>query len=179
MRQSIVLAGAAMALAAAPVLLSPTAARAQAPTRIDIAIGKTDFISQVNPATDFRLDVRSGLSLLPLMQRYFTLQPFLGVEATTRDSFWGGAGLELDAHWGHWFISPTIAVGGYSRGQGKNLGSTLEFRTTAEAGWRFDNGLRVGMIFSHTSNANIVRINPGTEALLVSMQVPVGALLGN
>lgn len=164
---------------AAGVAFVPIAASAQTPARLDLAVGRTDIISQDVPATDFRADYRSGLSLLPFAQRLFTLQPFVGVEVTNKGSFWGGAGLELDAHWGHWFISPTVAVGGYDKGNGKDLGSTLEFRTTAEAGWQFDNGLRVGVIFSHISNANIVRHNPGTEALLLSVQVPIGALFGD
>lgn len=164
---------------AAGVALAPVAALAQTPTRLDIAIGRTDIISQDVPATDFRADLRSGISLLPFAQRLFTLQPFIGLEATSKGSFWGGAGVELDAQFGHWFISPTVAVGGYDKGNGKDLGSTLQFRTTAEGGWQFDNGLRVGLIFSHTSNANIVRHNPGTEAVLLSVQVPIGALFGD
>ncbi len=178
MRKPALIAAAAAALAVT-VALAPAPARAQATTRLDIAVGQTDFLSQDVPATDFRADLRSGLSLLPFLQKFFTLQPFVGVETSSKGSFWGGAGLELDAHWGHWFISPTVAVGAYDKGQGKDLGSTLEFRTTAEGGWQFANGLRLGLIFSHTSNANIVRRNPGTGALLVSLQVPIGALFGN
>ncbi|MDE2008287.1 MAG: acyloxyacyl hydrolase, partial [Rhodospirillales bacterium] len=72
-----------------------------------------------------------------------------------------------------------VGVGAYAKGRGKDLGNALEFRTTAEGGWQFDNGARLGVLFSHTSNANIVQKNPGTEALLVSLQVPIGALFGN
>ncbi len=172
-------AGGLAALACAVVALAPHAARAQAPARLDLAVGQTDFIRNVVSAADFRADYRSGLSLLPFAERLFTLQPFIGIEGTSRGSFWGGAGVELDASWGHWFVSPTMAVGAFARGNGKNLGGTLEFRTTAEGGWQFDTGMRLGLLFSHTSNANIYNRNPGTEALLVSLQVPLGALLGN
>jgi hypothetical protein len=172
-------AGGLIALAGAAVALAPHAAVAQTPARLDLAVGQTDFIRNVVSAADFRADYRSGLSLLPFAERIFTLQPFIGIEGTSKGSFWGGAGFELDANWGHWFISPTIAVGAFDRGSGKNLGGTLEFRTTAEGGWQFDTGMRLGLLFSHTSNANIYDRNPGTEALLVSVQVPLGALLGD
>lgn len=177
MRNIAVVVGAA-ALASAPVILAASA-RAQTPARLDLAVGQTDFVRNVAPAVDFRADYRSGLSLLPFAERIFTLQPYIGIEGTNRGSVWAGAGLELDAHWGHWFISPTIGAGAYDKGSGKNLGGTLEFRTTAEGGWQFDTGVRLGLLFSHTSNANIVDHNPGTEALLVSLQFPIGALLGD
>jgi lipid A 3-O-deacylase len=179
LRKLTLIAGALTALAGVPVALAPSAARAQTPARIQVAVGQTDFISQDVPAIDFRGEYRSGLSLLPFWKQYFTLQPFIGIETTTKGSFWGGAGLELDWHFEHFFISPTVAIGGYHQGNGKDLGDILEFRTTMEFGWRFDNDMRLGIVFSHASNANIVHINPGTEALLVSMQVPVATLFGN
>ena len=180
MRKLTVIAAAApWPFRALAVPLTAASARTPTPARLDIAAGPTDVLARVRPAADFRLDYRSGLSLLPCLRHLFTLRPFVGAETTSRHSVWGGGGVELDAHWGQWFMSPTVAVSGYARGAGKKLGSIVGFRSTAEAGWRFDDGLRLSVLFSHTSNAGLTRSNPGTEALPVSVRVSIGALFGN
>ena len=155
-------------------------ARAADPPLISLGVGATDILNeQAKSAADFRLDYRSGLSLVPFFEDYFKIKPWAGVETTSRQSIWGGGGIVLEVPLGrHWVLTPNIGVGAYGRGNGKNLGSVFEIRSTFEGGYVFDNGTRLVASFGHTSNAGVTKHNPGTEAALFSIQVPLATLIG-
>ena len=67
------------------------------------------------------------------------------------------------------------SVMGYG-GNGKNLGSALEFKTGAEFAYRFQDHSRLGLQFDHISNAGITKRNPGTESLVLFWSFPIGAM---
>ena len=174
------LACAAVLLPFVPVLSGSSPARASGPDYILLGAGATDFIRQDPLAGDFRFEYRSGLSLLPFFEQYVQVKPWVGGELSTRGAGWGGVGILLDIPLGStpFFLSPSFGVGAYGRGHGKNLGSNVEFRSQFEGGYRFDDGKRVSLALSHISNAGLTRHNPGTEALVVNVQFPIGNLFG-
>ena len=57
------------------------------------------------------------------------------------------------------------------------LGSHIEFKTGAEIDLVFANGIRIGPVFDHVSNAGIGKHNPGEENLLLMVSVPLGTPL--
>ena len=73
-------------------------------------------------------------------------------------------------------LRPSFAVGAYADGNGKDLGGVLEFRSAIALAWRFDDRSRLGVEFSHLSNAGIYDTNPGTENLTVNYSVPLDRL---
>ena len=150
------------------------------PDLLSFGAGGTDVLNQqARAAADFRLEYRSGISLLPFGQDYLKVKPWAGIETSSRQSIWGGGGIWLDIPLGrHWVLSPNEGVGAYGQGNGKILGSVVEFRSAFEAGYVFDNGSRLVADFSHTSNAGITRRNPGTEAATISYQIPLTVLMG-
>ncbi len=166
----------AASLAAA--LLIAGEARAADPALVSLGAGATDLLNHApRLAADLRLEYRSGLSLLPLFEEWVMIKPWAGVETTTRLSIWGGGGIYADIPLGrHFVLSPSFGIGAYGQGNGKKLGSPLPFRSTFEAGYVFDDRSRVVAAFSHTSNGGAARHNPGTEAFVVSYQVPVAWL---
>ncbi|MDD2324544.1 MAG: acyloxyacyl hydrolase [Alphaproteobacteria bacterium] len=129
---------------------------------------------------DFRLEHRWGVSLLSALSdgftstdEWFQLHPYLGVETSTRKQFYGHGGLVLDFLIGrNIVVSPNFAVGYYNQNQGKRLGHPLEFRSTFEAGFRFDNEVRVTAYLSHISTANIGERNPGVEMAGLYLHLP-------
>ena len=125
-------------------------------------------------AADFRLEYRFGEKL------FWELKPWLGAEATSDGSVWGGFGFLID--WmptDHLYINPSTSVGLYGQGSSDlDLGSVIEFRSQIEAGYQFDAGQRVGVAFGHLSNASIDDENPGTEVLNLYYHVPVGQIFG-
>ena len=160
------------------LFLTPLAVRAQTtPGYLVFGAGGTDILEGgKRAAADFRLEYRAGLSLLPFTAPTLALRPWAGLETTSRGSFWGGAGLLLDIPIGRFSLVPQAGVGAYGQGRGKNLGSPLEFRTGVELAYRFADSSRIGAEFTHMSNADVARHNPGTEAITVSYEIPLGWL---
>jgi hypothetical protein len=87
---------------------------------------------------------------------------------------YGFGGLVLDFLIGdHIVFSPNFTLGYYHQGQGKRLGYPLEFRSSLEAGYRFDNEWRITGYLSHMSNAALGRKNPGIEMGGIYVHIPL------
>ena len=158
------------------------------PDLIDFAVGGTDFdrVRDANNSADMRVEYRSGLSLLPKIASvfknwdpYFQMRPMAGVEGTSKGALYGFGGFMFDVPIGrNFYVSENEAVGAYYRGNGKILGSVIEFRSGLEGGYRFDNNMRFGLSISHISNAKITRVNPGTEIASANVYIPVNWIFG-
>ncbi|MDD3181982.1 MAG: acyloxyacyl hydrolase [Alphaproteobacteria bacterium] len=130
---------------------------------------------------DLRLEHRWGVSLLSLASDFFQpldsgfqIHPVIGIETTTRTEVYGFGGLILDFLIGrHIVVSPNFALGYYSQGQGKKLGCPLEFRSTMEAGFRFENEWRLTGYMGHISNAGFGDHNPGVELGGIYIHIPL------
>ncbi len=159
-----------------PALITPALAD---PALVSLGVGGTDVLNQeARAAGDFRMEYRSGLSLLPFFENYFKIKPWAGLEVTTRTSIWGGGGILVEIPIGdHWVLTPNFGAGAYEKGRGKNLGSVGEFRSTFEGGYVFDNGTRLVASFGHTSNAGLTKHNPGTEQAMISFQIPISSIV--
>lgn len=81
--------------------------------------------------------------------------------------FWIGAG--VSARWafgGDWFVEASVMPGYYEPGNsGNDLGGPFEIRTLGGIGRRLNDRVSVSLAFSHTSNANTGRRNPGANTL--------------
>lgn len=138
-------------------------------------------------AIDFRLEYRWGYSILSGISgryrkwdRWFQLRPFAGIETSSRGQLYGFGGFLFDFMLGrHVVITPSTAVGVYERGDGKYLGSFVEFRTGIEAGWRFDNNVRLTGYLAHISNAKMTEQNPGAETMGIYLHIPTRMIFGN
>lgn len=107
-------------------------------------------------------------------QEFLRIRPLIGVEGTTDSAAYLYGGGMVDVRFGdHFILSPSAAVGAYFNGDGRDLGSTLEFRTGVEAAWEFDNKIRIGAAFHHISNAGIDDVNPGVETLTLNLSIPL------
>ena len=134
-------------------------------------------------AADYRYERRFDKSLLhigPENYDFFDVKPFVGLEVTSASASYFLAGIYLDDNAGilftgtssNFLVTPSFGVGVYDNGNGKNLGSTVEFRTTIEVSYQFKNKNRIGFSLGHISNANLGDKNPGVEILSLSYQVP-------
>ncbi len=162
-------------------LTCATPALAADPPLVSLGAGGTDILNQqAKSAADVRVEYRSGLSLLPFFEQYLKVKPWAGVETTSRQAIFGLGGILIEIPLGrHWVLTPNVGIGAYGRSNGKNLGSVFEIRSTFEGGYVFDDGTRLVAAFGHTSNAGITRRNSGTEAFVISYQVPLSLLIGS
>jgi lipid A 3-O-deacylase len=165
--------GAAL-LAAGALVIAPGAradmadltSPASDPSLIALGAGDIDF-DHKEPAGELRGEYRFA-------QGFYFIKPMIGAFGTTRHQVYVYGGFRLDfVFLDHYAVTPNAAVGYYSRGNGKDLGSPVEFKTGVELAYRFDNAARLGIAFDHISNAGLTKLNPGTEQLLLVLSWPV------
>lgn len=151
------------------ILVAPVSAAADDPDFLTVAVGAFDLVQDHDQAAEFRVEYRSD-------KKIWIVKPFLGVMGTTDSSVYGYGGFLVDVYFGkRWVLTPSLAVGYYDEGNGLDLGHEVEFRSSIELSYRFDNRSRLGVSFYHLSNASIGDINPGTEVLSIVYSIPLGS----
>ena len=139
--------------------------------------------SEQNQALDLRYEYRSNDSLLnigPEEDNFFFLKPFFGIEYTNDSASYFLTGIYVEDNLGELFqgkknklyFTPSFGVGIYDDGSGKKLGNDIQFRTSLEVSYELNNNNRIGISFSHISNANLGDKNPGVEILSFSYHIP-------
>ncbi|MFT5486144.1 MAG: lipid A 3-O-deacylase [Paracoccaceae bacterium] len=151
------------------ILATPFSAAADDPDFLTFAVGAFDLVQDHDQAAEFRAEYRSD-------KKIWIVKPFIGVMGTTDSTFYGYGGFLVDVFFGkRWVLTPSLAAGYYDKGNGLDLGHELEFRSSIELSYRFDNRTRLGVSFYHLSNASISDVNPGTEVLSVVYSIPLGS----
>lgn len=148
-------------------VFSPNTLKAQ--DQLVVGIGAYDILDN-ETALDFRAEYRPGS--IVFLKRF---RPFLGLELTSEGSLWAGGGLLYDWEFKpDWFLTPSLGAGFYARGSSDlDLENALQFRSQLEISYAYgDAGERVGLSFSHISNAHLGDDNPGTEVLSLSWHLP-------
>jgi hypothetical protein len=156
----------------------PAAAQASLPPNA----GDPDFLSFGAGVFDLNDHWLSGAVQFEYAskERFWIFHPIAGV---MENSDTGGdiyAGVAVDLFFGNrWVATPSFAPSYYWRGNSKNLGQTLEFRSSLGVAYRFDDRSRLGLELYHLSNAGLDKHNPGTQALLAKYSVPFGQITGD
>jgi lipid A 3-O-deacylase len=108
--------------------------------------------------------------------QYYGLRPTVGIMGNGDGAMYGYAGINWDLPINAirpFVITPGVKVGGYAKGDSKDLGSGIEFHDSIEVTYRFDSGQRVGAALVHMSNASIGSENPGTEIVQLVYSHPL------
>ena len=146
---------------ALPALLS-----AQDPARIGLGTGMLGFLD-ADRTLSFSADYRFAASG-PVQSRLMACW-------ATDGSRLLGAGLllnvDLDARYR---LTLGFGPGYYERNRGRDLGSSVEFVSTAEFSIAAGRQRRIGLAVGHISNGGMNGKNPGTETLSVFWSLPVG-----
>lgn len=162
-----------LALAALTVIAVPPAS-AEEPAFVSFGAGYYDLFDDQS-AGEARLEYRFSEA-----NKLFFFTPFVGVTATTDAATYGYAGVGIDIFFGRrWVVTPNFAAGVYGDGDGKDLGHAIEFRSGVEVAYRFDDYSRLGVSFTHISNAGLDERNPGVESLVVMYSMPFDRLFGD
>lgn len=159
------------ALLAAGVLSSSAQAKENNRDYVTGYVGYFDVIRNDYNSVQFGAEYRAR-------QLQYSIRPMFGVNATTDGSVYGYAGLNWDAELvkDELYLIPSFAAGLYHKGDGKELGGAIEFRSGIELAYQFSNEHRLGAQFNHISNASIYKHNPGSEAALVTYSIPLDNL---
>jgi hypothetical protein len=155
----------------AAILLTATAAWAGSDDDPDyLALGGgASNVDHQRREVDARGEYRFSESL-------FWIKPQLGVRLTDERSVYAYGGIRMDLDIGsHFVLTPNFDVGYWAKGNDKNLGSWVEFKSGAEFAYRFDDHSRLGIQFDHMSNAGLTKQNPGVQSLVLLYSIPIGA----
>jgi len=108
----------------------------------------------------------------------YGIHPIVGGFITSHDSTYGYGGFNWDVALlkNELYLVPNFAVGAYSKGNGKDLGGALEFRSGIELDYQFVNAQQVGVALNHISNAGIYSHNGGEETIMATYSIPVGTI---
>lgn len=138
----------------------------------------SDVVFHVGQYSVFRdsadRSVSSGIEYR-FADQYYGLRPTVGILGNADSAMYGYAGInwDLPLGLGPIMITPGTAVGAYSQGDSKDLGHGLEFRSSLEVTYKFDDGQRVGAAISHLSNASLGDRNPGVETIQFVYSYPL------
>jgi lipid A 3-O-deacylase len=140
------------------------------PSYLSLGVGGFDVLHN-ETAAEFRLEYRDNTRLLGF------LKPLGGILATSEGGAYAYFGFATDIYFGqHFVVMPNANVGLWQKGNGKDLGSWVEFKTGAEFAWRFDDHSRLGLSLHHISNAGLTQRNPGEESIELVWSIPFNLL---
>ncbi len=144
---------------------APGSAEEGEPALLALGLGYYDIRAKDDTAADFRVEYRSDLAL-------WILRPWIGLQATSDGAVYGVGGFLADIPLGPRIrLTPSLGAGAYHQGDGKDLGHAVQFRSQIELAYRFEDGQRLAVAFSHISNASLSNQNPGTEILTLYYMV--------
>ncbi len=75
--------------------------------------------------------------------------------------------------WQPWEIGLSFGPGYFRADHRLDLGAKIEFRSSIECSYRLHSGKRIGLGFGHISNGSIGRVNPGSEFVHLTLQIPL------
>ena len=89
--------------------------------------------------------------------------PIFGAMITQENATMLYSGIKGNISLGNLVISPSFSPGYYESGKGKDLGSYLEFKSQINLGWNFGDTSNAGISYSHISNGDFGKRNPGAN----------------
>ncbi|MGQ9371393.1 hypothetical protein ACUQ99_33955 [Azospirillum sp. A39] len=121
---------------------------------------------------------RIGGALVPWLEPYATLKPWLTAEPSVDGRVASTGGLLLDVPVGSFTFTPSIGAGYVPLSPAEPQGS-LEVRSQLELGYEFDNDARLAVGYSHIAPAGDgAETRSGDNIFSFTFRMPFGALLG-
>jgi lipid A 3-O-deacylase len=138
---------------------------------INITAGQVGILDDLEGQQRYGMEYRFTSFSGPLG---FSLIPAIGAAAANNGARFIYTDLRHDFYLNDkWLLIPSFGVGVFNDSDEVNLGNSLEFRSGLEVAYQFQNKIRAGIAVFHLSNGGISSQNPGTEALVFSICIPV------
>ena len=94
------------------------------------------------------------------------ISPITGGFITENSAAYVYTGIEWNIEIGSFDFTPSFAPGLYHKGDGKDLGHVLEFKTEVQLSYGLSENTSFGVSYNHVSNASIGDKNPGANSYL-------------
>ena len=133
-------------------------------TELNFFTGMFDFSDDTQAAGVFGLQHQND----DLFRNSFLgkLSPITGGFLTENNAFYLYTGAQAEYDLGLFTITPSFAPGYYNSGDGKDLGSVLEFKSEIQMSLNLSNSTEFGMSYNHISNASLGDKNPGANSYM-------------
>ena len=96
------------------------------------------------------------------------LSPITGGFISEKSAFYLYTGAQAEYDLGLFTITPSFAPGYYNSGDGKDLGSALEFKSEVQMSLNLSDSTEFGMSYNHISNASLGDKNPGANSYMIN-----------
>ena len=135
-------------------------------TELNFFTGMFDFSDDTQAAGVFGLQHQND----DLFRNSFLgkLSPITGGFLTENNAFYLYTGAQAEYDLGLFTITPSFAPGYYNSGDGKELGSALEFKSEIQMSLNLSNSTEFGMSYNHISNASLGDKNPGANSYMIN-----------
>ena len=135
-------------------------------TELNIFTGMFDFSDHKQAAGLFGLQHQNE----DLFRKSFLgkLSPISGGFLTEKNAIYLYTGVQAEYELGFLTITPSFAPGYYNYGDGKDLGSSLEFKTEVQMSFDISDSTHLGMSYNHISNASLGDKNPGANSYMLN-----------
>ena len=135
-------------------------------TELNLFTGVFDFSDEKQHAGLFGLQHQND----ELFRKSFLgkLSPITGGFITENSAFYIYTGAQADYEFGSFTVTPSFAPGYYNSGDGKDLGSALEFKSEIQMSLNLNDSSKFGMSYNHISNASLGDKNPGANSYMIN-----------
>ena len=94
------------------------------------------------------------------------ISPITGGFITENSAAYIYSGIEWNMNIGSFEFTPSFAPGLYHKGDGKDLGHALEFKTEVQFSYTVSDVTSLGISYNHISNASLGNKNPGANSYM-------------
>ena len=94
------------------------------------------------------------------------LSPITGAMITADSATYFYTGVQAQYKFGALNITPSFAPGYYNKGDGKDLGHALEFKSEVQLSLDLPKSSQLGFSYNHLSNASLGDKNPGANSYM-------------
>jgi len=96
------------------------------------------------------------------------VSPITGGFITEKSAYYFYTGAQAEYDLGLFTLTPSFASGYYNSGNGKDLGSVLEFKSEVQMTLNLSDSTEFGMSYNHISNASLGDKNPGANSYMIN-----------
>ena len=94
------------------------------------------------------------------------ISPITGGFITENSAVYVYTGFEWNVDMGALTFTPSFAPGLYHKGDGKDLGHVLEFKSEVQLSYELSKSSSLGISYNHVSNASLGDKNPGANSYM-------------
>ena len=96
------------------------------------------------------------------------ISPITGGFLTENSAFYLYSGVQAEYDLGLFTFTPSFTPGYYNYGDGKDLGSPIEFKSEVQLTLNLSESSHLGMSYNHISNASLGDKNPGANSYMLN-----------